>query len=87
MFIKSPDRLIEYIMWFLYILYSDLVSRGFFMLEQLTWSKSSISANKTMNDSLDLLFCQNLGCQNKFKDMVLREKSIAGLIKLIKEIW
>ena len=57
------------------------------MAKGLIWSKESIILNKTLDDSLDLLFCQDLKKTNKFAKQVHMERSIKGLIRLIKEIW
>ena len=57
------------------------------MAKELIWSKDSISLNRTIDDSLDLLFCQDLRKTNSFRKQVFMERSIKGLIRLIKEIW
>ena len=57
------------------------------MAKELIWSKDSISLNRTIDDSLDLLFCQDLRKTNLFKKQMFMERSVSGLIKLIKEIW
>ena len=57
------------------------------MAKELIWSKDSIALNRTIDDSLDLLFCQDLKKTNFFKKQIFMERIISGLIKLIKEIW
>lgn len=57
------------------------------MAKELIWSKDSIALNRTIDDSLDLLFCQDLRKTNLFKKQIFMERSVSGLIKLIKEIW
>ena len=57
------------------------------MAKELIWSKDSIALNRTIDDSLDLLFCQDLKKTNFFKKQIFMERSISGLIRLIKEIW
>ena len=57
------------------------------MGKELIWSKDSISLNRTIDDSLDLLFCQDYKKVNSFRKQVFMERSVSGLIKLIKEIW
>ena len=57
------------------------------MAKELIWSKDSLSLNRTLDDSLDLLFCQDCKKVNLFRKQVFMERSVSGLIKLIKEIW
>ena len=57
------------------------------MAKELIWSKDSLSLNRTIDDSLDLLFCQDYKKVNSFRKQVFMERSVSGLIKLIKEIW
>lgn len=57
------------------------------MAKELIWSKDSLALNRTLDDSLDLLFCQDLRKTNSFRKQVFMERNLGGLIKLIKEIW
>ncbi len=57
------------------------------MAKELVWSKNSIILNRTVDDSLDLLFCQDLKKTNLFKKQIFMERNVKGLLKLIKEIW
>ena len=56
------------------------------MAKELLWSKDAVILNRTLDDSLDLLFCQDLKKTNIFAKQVQKERSIKGIIKLIKEI-
>lgn len=56
------------------------------MAKELLWSKDTVILNRTLDDSLDLLFCQDLKKTNIFTKQVQKERSIKGIIKLIKEI-
>ena len=56
------------------------------MAKELLWSKDTVILNRTLDDSLDLLFCQDLKNTNIFAKQVQKERSIKGIIKLIKEI-
>ena len=56
------------------------------MAKELLWSKDTVILNRTLDDSLDLLFCQDLKKTNIFAKQVHKERSIKGIIKLIKEI-
>ncbi len=57
------------------------------MAKELIWSKNSIILNRTIDDSLDLLFSQDFRKTNSFRKQIFMERNIRGLIRLIKEIW
>lgn len=57
------------------------------MAKELIWSRDSLAVNKTLDDSLDLLFCQDFKRTNALRERLAGKTSIRELIKLIREIW
>ncbi len=57
------------------------------MAKELIWSRDSLAVNKTLDDSLDLLFCQDFKRTNALRERLTGKTSIRELIKLIREIW
>ena len=57
------------------------------MAKELIWSKDSIALNRTIDDSLDLLFCQDFKRTNTLRERLVGKTSIKELIKQIREIW
>lgn len=56
------------------------------MAKELLWSKDTVILNRTLDDSLDLLFCQDLKKTNVFEKQVQKEKGIKRVVKFIKDI-
>ncbi len=57
------------------------------MAKGLIWSKESITLNRTLDDSLDLLFCQDFKRTNTLRERLVGKTSVKELIKQIREIW
>lgn len=57
------------------------------MAKELIWSRDSLAVNKTLDDSLDLLFCQDFKRTNVLRERLTGKTSVRDLIKLIREIW
>ncbi len=55
------------------------------MAKEFTWSQDSISLNTTLEDSLNLLFCQGSKRAEFLKKHSPAQKSIKGLLSFIKE--
>lgn len=55
------------------------------MAKEFTWSQDSISLNTTLEDSLNLLFCQGSKRAEFLKKRSPAQKSIKGLLSFIKE--
>ncbi len=56
------------------------------MAKELLWSKDTVILNRTLDDSLDLLFCQDMEKTNTYAKQAGIKTGIRGIIALIKEI-
>ena len=55
------------------------------MAKELIWSQDSILLNKTLEDSLDLLFCQDFKKTKNLREQMKFSKGLAGIARFIKD--
>ncbi len=55
------------------------------MAKELIWSQDSILLNKTLEDSLDLLFCQDFKKTKNLREQMKSSKGLAGIARFIKD--
>lgn len=55
------------------------------MAKELIWSQDSILLNKTLEDSLDLLFCQDFKKTKSLREQTKSSKGLVSITRFLKD--
>lgn len=55
------------------------------MAKELIWSQDSILLNKTLEDSLDLLFCQDFKKTESLREQMKSSKGLVSITRFLKD--
>ncbi len=55
------------------------------MAKELIWSQDSILLNKTLEDSLDLLFCQDFKKTKSLREQMKSSKGLVSITRFLKD--
>ena len=55
------------------------------MAKELIWSQDSILLNKTLEDSLDLLFCQDFKKTKSLREKMKSSKGLVSITRFLKD--